>query len=33
MTRRGISSKNVTFIQKPFTPANFTRLVRHTLDS
>jgi two-component system cell cycle sensor histidine kinase/response regulator CckA len=33
MTRRGISSKNVTFIQKPFTPANFTRLVRQTLDS
>jgi len=33
MTRRGISSSDVTFVQKPFTVEDFARLVRLSLDS
>ena len=33
MTRRGISTSDVTFVQKPFTPADFARQVRQALDS
>jgi CheY-like chemotaxis protein len=33
ITRRGISAKDVTFIQKPFTPADFARQVRQALDA
>ncbi|MDB4882143.1 MAG: Blue-light-activated protein [Gemmatimonadetes bacterium] len=33
MTRRGISSVNVSFIQKPFTPTDFARQVRLALDT
>jgi PAS domain S-box-containing protein len=33
MTRRGISSADVSFLQKPFTPFEFARQVRHALDA
>ncbi|HTE45363.1 MAG TPA: PAS domain-containing protein [Gemmatimonadaceae bacterium] len=33
MTRRGISASDVAFVQKPFTPEDFARQVRHVLDS
>ena len=32
VTRQGITSTNVTFVQKPFTPADFARRVRLALD-
>jgi DNA-binding NtrC family response regulator len=33
MTRRGISSSEVTFVQKPFSIEDFARIVRLSLDS
>lgn len=33
MTRRGINRSDVTFVQKPFTPADFARRVRAALDA